>query len=246
MSIIAAELIAYQAANTPESDTVTGGGAINANGLVAATQMAAAGFVDYVSSSASDTATTVTVTGRDNTGTIVSETKTLNGTTTVNGAQTFQRILKVTLGGTAPVGTVTVKEHTGGATKVALTSGQSWHCLFYAAQSSSSSKTIYDKYFWKNTDATLTLQNAQVTLTVDASTELLQGIATAVNDTATIANRLTAPAGITFVGLSTAQNVPGGGLAAGAGVGVWMEENLPANAAAFMESFTGQINGGTT
>lgn len=245
MSITAGELIPYQANLMPETDVVASvGGAIQPNGVVAYAQIAAADVVDYVSTNAGDTMN-ITTTGRDATGAIVTETKALNGTTVVAGTQTFQRILKVVLASSA-AGTVTVKRHTGAVLLVTLLTTQlSAHCMFYNSQSSTSAgKQMYEKFFWKNTDATLALQNGTLTLTVDASTELLQGVATSINDSATVATRLTAPGGITFVGLSTAQTFPS--LTAGSGIGCWMELNAPINGAAFMENFTSQISGGTT
>ena len=64
-------------------------------------------------------------------------------------------------------------------------------------------------------------------------------------DTATITNRVTAPAGVTFVDDNVAQNVPTNALASAETIGVWWEENLPANDFAHRTTFTSQLSGTT-
>ena len=65
-----------------------------------------------MSSSASDTAATLAVTGRDATGVLQTETKTLNGTTKVAGSQSFERLLKGIAAGTTAVGDIAAISHT--------------------------------------------------------------------------------------------------------------------------------------
>lgn len=112
MSVTLADLKFYGSANMPDVDGATTGGAVDFTTKIDFTDPTAAGLFDYVSSSASDTAATIALTGRDSTGVIVTETKTLTGTTAVAGSQTFERLLKGTAGGTTAVGDIAAISHT--------------------------------------------------------------------------------------------------------------------------------------
>ena len=96
----------------PDIDGTTTGGALTTSNKVVFQDITPTGVLDYVSSSASDTATTIAVSGRDSTGVIQVETKTLNGTTKVAGTQSFERLLKAVQGGTTAVGDIAVLSHT--------------------------------------------------------------------------------------------------------------------------------------
>lgn len=127
MSVTLNEVIVYGSANMPEADSVTVGGAIDFTKRVSFYDIPSTGTFDVVSSSASDTATKVQVTGRDSTGTIVTPAAvTLTGTTLIAntfGAQNFERLLAGVIsggaiaslsnpGGTAAVGDVGILAHT--------------------------------------------------------------------------------------------------------------------------------------
>src|SRR5689334_23297891 len=112
MSVKPNEIRFYGSANMPEADGVTTGGAIDFACKIVFNDITPNGLMDYVSSSASDTATTIAVTGRDATGVLVTETKTLTGTTVVNGSQTFERLMKGIQGGTTAVGDIAAIAHT--------------------------------------------------------------------------------------------------------------------------------------
>ena len=71
----------------------------------------------YVSSASGDTKPQITLTGRDTTGVIQSETKTLNGTTLVAGTQTWGRFEAASLA----VGTTSTGSLTSGATSLTVT-----------------------------------------------------------------------------------------------------------------------------
>ena len=99
-------------ANMPDVDGSTTGGAVAFSKKIDFTDPTAAGTFNVVSSSASDTACTLTTSGRDATGVIVSEAKTTNGTTPVAGAQSFERLLKSLASGTTAVGDLAVISNT--------------------------------------------------------------------------------------------------------------------------------------
>lgn len=119
MSVLPSDLVFYGSANMQDVDSATTGGALNTAILINFNDITPNGLIDYVSSSASDTAATITVSGRDATGIIQSEVKTLTGTTLVNGTQTFERLMKGVAGGTTAVGDIAAISHTAVVTGTA-------------------------------------------------------------------------------------------------------------------------------
>ena len=68
MSVLTSDVTIYGSANMPTSDSGTTGGAVAFSTIVNLNDITPTGTVSYVSSSASDAATTITVYGRDSTG----------------------------------------------------------------------------------------------------------------------------------------------------------------------------------
>lgn len=248
MPIISSELIFYFSANMPTDDVGTSGGAIDLTGILAQLVMAANDTLEVVSSNAGDTSQTATVWARDAGGAIVTQGVTLNGTTPVafNTLGTVQRVLRATLSGTA-VGTVTFRRASAGPTVVAMAPGiTKAHRLFYDSSSDpGGAKTRYEKVFLKNTNGTLTLSSAVATLTADPQADYRIGCATAKDDAGSVANRETAPGGVTFVDDGVDSAVPTGVLAAGEAIGVWVEQQLSAGAAATDSTITLEGSGTT-
>src|SRR3954468_20966840 len=106
MSVLPSDLVFYGSANMPDVDGSTTGGALNTAILINFNDITPTGTMNYVSSSASDTATVITISGRDASGVIQTEAKTLTGTTTVSGSQSFERLMKGVVSGTMAVGDV--------------------------------------------------------------------------------------------------------------------------------------------
>lgn len=106
MSVLPSDLVFYGSANMPDVDSATTGGALNTAILINFNDITPTGTMSYVSSSASDTAAVLTVSGRDSTGVIQAEAKTLTGTTPVAGSQSFERLMKGVASGTAAVGDI--------------------------------------------------------------------------------------------------------------------------------------------
>lgn len=246
MAIVSGDLVGYQAASMAEDDASTTGGAIATAGKIEIADIAATDTTEVLSDGA-DTRD-VTIYGRNAAGAIVSETMTLNGTTPVNGATQFERIMKITLSASSGTRSVTVRRATGDTLIATLGPNvTSQRRLFYDASSNPSSiKIRYEKAFYKNTHGTITLTTAAVTLTADPAARYRIGCAPSVGDSATVTNRLTAPASVTFVDDSVSQSVPGGSLVAGQAIGVWIEQNLPANDPPHKSSFTIELSGATT
>lgn len=133
MSVLNSDIVFYGSANMPSVDGSTAGGAVDFTKRVSFTSLPSASTVDYVSSSASDTAATLAVTGRDSTGVLKTETKTLTGVTPVAGSQSFERLLQAVAGGTGAVGDIAAISHTAVVTGTAQAG---------AAQSASAGATI--------------------------------------------------------------------------------------------------------
>jgi hypothetical protein len=247
MPVSASDLVYYQAANHPEDDTSTVGGGINTAGIVVFTDVASPIGLTVISDGA-DTRQ-ITLVGRATTGVILQETLTLNGTTRVAGANTYERFLKATLSAANASRTVLIDRNDSPTFTNVATLGPnitSVRRLFIGAFSESTAKTYYEKFFIKNNNASLALLSAKVRLTSDPSGKIAIGLATAKNDTGTTANRLTAPSGVTFVGLNTDIAVPGNDLGPGEAIGVWVRLSLAANDAPAKITFEVQISGQST
>lgn len=249
MSIVASDLICYGAASRVTADTGTVGGAIDALYRPVFTQMTSNHALEAVSSSAGDTTQVLTITGRDATGTYSTSTVTLSGTSPVqlSPATVFQRILSASLSATC-AGTVTVRTTSAGATWGTIPIGEKgFFAMFINSASAGSTQTRWEKIFWKNTNGSLTLTSSQVTLTADPQTPIFSiGVCAAIDDSTTITNRVTTP-GVTFAGLSVAQNVPNSqNLPSGSAIGVWIQQALPSNQTPLNSTFTTQLSGNTT
>lgn len=245
MSILATDLLFFGAANHAEDDASTQGGAIATTTKLEFTQLTA-NVTPAMISDGTDTRT-VTIWGRDATGAIVSEAKALTSAVEVVFATTFERILKVIMSAGDATRTVLIKQGSGGATRVTVGPNITLvKLLTYNAASGASIIIRYEKGFAKNNHGTLTLTSAALKLTADPSARFRIGGAPSKGDTATTANRITAPASVTFVDDNVSQAVPTGALAAGETIGVWMEENLPANDPATKTTITVELSGTTT
>lgn len=247
MSVVAAELVAFHAATQSDQDAIAVGGGIDLLRRPDFTQLASNAALEVVSSSAGDTTQTITVEGRKADGTLASQTVSLNGTTVVqlSTLATIERVLKGELSATC-AGSVTVRVTGAGATVRVIPAGERGFSMIHRKGSSSTSGALdyYAKFFWKNTDGSNALLSAQVTESADPAAVMTHGLATAVNDSGTSADRKTAPASVVFAG--TAANVPGTDLAAGAAIGVWLKMSLAQNNAAVKNAYTSQLAGSTT
>lgn len=244
MPIVATDLVRYSPASVPEDDTSTSGGAIDLTSRPEITQLSANAVI-AIQSDGADTRT-VTVTGRNAAGAVVSDPIVATGGTEAVGAVTFERILKIVTTTNASR-TLTIKQGAGGATVATIPPNEiKRHINFQQSSSAASQRIRYEKIFWRNNHATLALSGAQVTLTADPAARIRIGLATATGDSVSVANRLTAPGSVTFVDDSVAQNVPGGGnLAAVTAIGVWIEQTLSANDTAQRSTYTTQLSGTT-
>lgn len=251
-SIVAADLVPYHAANQSDVDAATVGGAIDALRRPVFTQMSANATLEALSSAAGDTTQTVTIRARKADGTIVSETKTLTGTTAIvfSVNSTVERILKVELSATA-TGTITVRTSSAGTTWGTIPIGERGFSAIFREGSSSTSGTTnyYAKFAWKNTNGTNALLGASVSESADPTGLITHALETSVSGSGTATNRQTAPGAATAFGnaaitLTTATGTAD--LASGANIGVWLLLALATNNAAIRSTYTSQIAGSTT
>lgn len=247
MAVADSDLVFYLAANMPEDDTSTSGGAIDTAARLLDQQLGSSDTVDVVSDGA-DTRDVV-ITGRDASGSIVSETLTLNGTTPVTGSQTFERILKIVLSATDASRTVTVSDgDSGDGTLHTFNPNETdARILFYDASSSSSQEVRYEKVFAKNENGSSALTNAEVQNTSDPESLFDIALAATKDDSVSVADRTTEPGAADLVGEWTAENtfigVPTGDLGAGEAIGVWFRMTLAADEAAGKNNVDPEIQG---
>ncbi len=325
MSITQAEIKIYGSAVMPDDDATQNiGGAISTSKKMEFSDIAANGNIQIVSS-ATDTTQTVAVTGRNAAGVLISEAKTLNGTTvvpmTVNTV--WERLLKAvksatttgdvaveavtaTRSNTAQGGTanditldssasatdgyyngqvIRLTSGTGsgqirqiidynGTTKKAVVSS-AWGTnpdatsqfkistgmvfdkspaeilevrrpFYNASAPATGSRNYYEKFFVKNTNATLALTSAIVKEQADPSGKITFMLPATLDDTGTNGanNRQVAPSG-TFD--SADKNVANSqNLSAGSAQGVWICLTLAAGDAASKTSWTPRLQGNTT
>jgi hypothetical protein len=252
MAIVAGDLVAFASANMPDTDAALNGGAIDLLRRVDFTQIAADDDIEVVSSAAGDTQN-CTITARNAAGAIVTETKALTGTTAAifSTLGVVERVLQVELA-SAAVGAVTVRRSVAGATlRTIPATERGFMALFRKCASDPAvQKDYFTKIFLKNTHATLSLLSAAVKQNADPDARITHLLAAAVNDSATTANRVTAPAAgdtqdpDTFD--DTDKNVPGTDLAAGAAIGVWLRLRLPAADAPHRSTYTIELAGQST
>ena len=251
MPVIAAELIAYGSAIMALDDTVLNiGGAIDVTKRVVFTDITPNGTVEIVSSNVGDTTQTVTVYGRDAAGVLISDVKTLNGTTAVAVTGTFERILRAVVSA-AHTGTVTLRKASAGGDLTVFATGElDIRRPFYNAAadvSGGSARTYHEKIFIKNTNATLALTAATIAEQADPSGNVSFALEASLSGSDTNGagnNRQVAPGGYTFD--SATKNVANSGNhTAGAGQGVWLKLSLAAGAAAQKTSYTLRESGTT-
>lgn len=272
MALVSTDLVATASATADttdgdfESDSTPnvggiGGQVIMMDGFLALSGAIGGAQIQMKSSNAADTALgAVNIRVRHASGVLAEGgPKSLNGTTPVifdtytNGANNdIERLLVALVPGDA-LGSITFERVSDGADLLvippagAATNPYGWFgaCYLFVNSFANSAGVIrYEKMSWWNMHATDTAGNPNYQLTADPQARIRQGVHPSIDDSATIATRLTAPAGVTFVDDNVSQsgsNLPGG---AAHWQGVWFEFNSPANDAnaPFVSTFTTQIS----
>ncbi len=246
MAIASTDIVYYGAANIVEDDVSTQGGAIDTSVRYvfdsSTLSNVLADTIEMVSSSAGDNSQTVTVTGRNSGGSIITENFSLNGVTVVNGAITFQRVLRIVVS-SSHVGTITVRKASDNVAIVSIETGiLEIRKPFYnvsADESAGSSRDFYEKLFVKNNHGSLNYLGAAISEVADPSAVITFDLEDAVNDNNSIVSRLnTAPTGMLGSFTGSSKNVPGTDLNAGDAIGVWLKLTLSAGHAPILDTYT--------
>lgn len=255
MAVSSSDVVVYGSQNMAEADNAIQGGAIDTAKRVVFTDLEANDSVKIVST-AGDTGT-VTITGRGSTGAIVSETLTLNGTSSVAGSTTFQRILKIVCASHS--GIITVQDVSDSTNIVQIESSVTEiRRPFYNVSADTvdgSDRAFYEKVFVKNNNGSSSLLSASISEQSDGVDTAGSGfvdfdLEIAKNDANTSTNRITAPAASGMLNSGTfnssSKNVPGTDLGSGDSIGVWLKLSLPKGTAAANSTYTLRVTGSTT
>lgn len=251
MAIASTDIVYYGAASIAEDDVSTQGGAIDTSVRYVFDSSTLPNTlndtIEMLSSSAGDNSQTVTVTGRSAAGSIITEDFSLNGTTVVNGAVVFQRILRIVVSA-SHAGAITVRKATGDTLIVSIESGVlEIRKPFYnvsSDESGGSSRDFYEKLFIKNNHGSLNLLSAVISEQSDPSGKITFDLEDAINDTNSIASRLnTAPTGMLGSFSNSNKNVPGTDLPFGSKIGVWLKLTLAPGDAPILDTYTLRISG---
>lgn len=246
MSVTASDIVFYGCATMPDDDTTTNiGGAIDTTIKVVLTDIVATDQVEIVSSASGDTSQTITIYGRNAAGELIDNTVSVSGTTVVTSTSSFERILKIEMNTTA-TGTVTVRDQDTDTAIATLEPGiTEVRRLFYLAASDvagGDSRDYYDKFFIKNTHATLSATSAVVSEVADPSGTVSFALESLLDGTTTNGagnNRLTVGNWSSLTFDSAAKNVANSqNLTAGSAQGVVMKWTIAAGAAAANTSVT--------
>jgi len=250
MPIVAADIVAYGSATMPDDDTPTNiGGAISLTKRVVFVDIVATDEIEILSSNSGDTTQTITVHGRNAAGELVNDVATLSGVGVVLISGTaFERVLKI-IKSASTTGTVTVRDQDTDTTIASMEPAVlEIRRPFYDAAadaSGGSTRTYYDKIFFKNNHGTLTLTSAVIIEQADPQTVVAFMLPATLDDTGDngASNRQTAPAG-TFD--SANKNVANSqNLTAGAAQGCWLELTLTAGLGAQNTTVTMRVSGNT-
>lgn len=253
MPVVDTDIVVYGSATMPDDDAgLNVGGAIDTTKRVVFTDISPAGTMEVVSSAAGDTTQSITVTGRNAAGEVITDTKTLNGTTVVAMTGTFERILKAVISATH-AGTVTLRKASAGGDLMSFEPGVlQIRRPFYNAVADvagGAQKTYYEKVFFKNNHGTLSLTSAQIAEVAGGladSVEFALEASLSGSDTNGAGNnRQVAPGGYTFNSAAKAV-ANSGNHSAGAGQGTWLKLTLPAGASATKGVYTLRETGQST
>lgn len=156
MAVLTSDIVFYGCANHPnDATTVAIGGAIDTSKKIIFTRLTTTAYLEMISSNAGDTTQTVTIYGVDSVGNVVSEVKTLNGTTEVDFTTNWRRVKRMVVSG-AHTGTITIRKNGAAGDIATLETGVlEVRTLHYnVASDPSTTKYFYDKFFIKNTNGT--------------------------------------------------------------------------------------------
>jgi len=257
MSILSNEIKIYAASGTPEDDTTLAGGSIDLTTRMIFDDYVLAntpgtsgdGSLRYSSTNNADSGKQIVAYGRATNGSLINETGTLgNSGVLATGTKVFERILKVT----APAHDydIQIQDSTGNIVLTMESGIQEVRRPFYNVSSSpTEAKIYYDKFFIKNTNATLSLLNASIIENSGGiASSITFALSNVINDSDTFTNRLTQPTvtgvdGFSSTTKSLLTNVGVSDLEPGSGIGCYLCLSLPSGTAASKSFYSISISG---
>ncbi len=223
-------MVLYGSESRPEDDISPSGGPIDVTHRPIWYELSWPSIILIVSTDPADFRT-VTITGRDVTGNAAVQAIPLNGIKRRVSAIEFIHVDKVEASATHPTARIFVVQNLGSLMLHDINPGElgGFRMFLNANASTTDPKSRYEKLFWKNTDDSDVPTLATVELSHDAIGKISIGLDAVVDGTQSVANRFLAPAGVTFVDDDVQIPVPGGTLAAGSAIGVWIKQTLLIN-----------------
>lgn len=224
--ILSDELVFRPCVSQPLSDAVTSGGALLSTGrIISSFPLSAVDRLRVESDEGADTQV-VTVRGMLESGWPATEALQLAGTAIVRGAVEFAQILDIELSAQA-TGVVVIKRLSTGTTIVSVPEGTTRMTTLFKYGLPRQARIVarYEKLFVLNTSDEI-LHDFVVKLHEDSSESLEIGLATAVGDSVSVANRLTAPSGVQFLGPGVLVGGPECDLDGGESIGLWIKQTL--------------------
>lgn len=251
MPIQAGDIVIYGSQVMPEDETTQNvGGAIDLTTLVIFTDIDVPGTIEVRSTNDGDNTQDLTVTGRSSGGSILTETVTLNGITTVALSNTYERFMKFELDGVT-IGNVIVRK-TGNAGDIAIFPAgvTTIRQPFYLASSDVSGgapRDFHEKIFVRNDHATLDLTEARILEQADPGANITFALESTLDgsDDNGANGRQTEPVGYTFD--SNAKNVANSqNHTSQTAQGVWLKLTLAAGDLPQKNTYTLRETGKTT
>lgn len=240
MSVGSSQLVFYASSGMPINDTYRSGGDINSGIRVIFNDLDSSTTITTYSTDRRDI-NTLTVSGWNNSHSVIGESITVSGTGHFTGSSTFSGILCAKLSHTTGVGSVVISGTSQNRVGIIPVNESGFQRPFYlATASSSSSTTRYEKVFLKNNNKSDTLTYAKVLATgvglgsIITSYGLENGKSvdpSGVGVEQSVANRLTAPSYVSSYGSGVSGVWPSGtgNLEPTAYQGVWLKLSLAQN-----------------
>lgn len=250
MSVVASDIVIYSSQNRPVNDLTTAGGPIDSGVRATFTDIVTTDIVEISGTDAADTGS-LTVTGRNSAGVIVSDVVQMSGLTLVSGTQQFERILSAYVSPTAN-GNILLRDASSDTEIGYIYANESgFQRVFYDATANAgggAAKTLYEKVFVKNNNTSTALNNCTITEVATGVYSLVEfGLEDIKQSTESVVNRANAPTGVSGGYGSGSSGLPQDGYLNPLDYqGIWLKFDIAAGAASQNSFYRLQVDGTTT
>ena len=243
MPIASSQLVFYASSGMPINDTYRSGGDINSGIRIMFNDLDASTTITTYSSDIRDI-NTLTVSGWNNSHTVIGESITVSGTGHFTGSSTFSGILGAKLSHATGLGNITVSGTSQNNIGTVYVNESGFQRSFYLAEAGGSPKTFYEKVFIKNNSQSTELSLAYVRSTGTGlmNTKIIYGLEngkalapSGAGVEESVANRLTAPSNVSSYGSGVSGVWPSraGSLLPTDYQGIWLKYSLDADEIAY-------------